>query len=69
MMHLTNYSINKKSELFFCNEDENNHDKGHKRDFKSLKRHLDRNNINSDSIFEKMYSLCIKTIISIFTDA
>ena len=39
-MHLTNYAIQKKSDAFVQNEDENDDDSGHKRSLTSILEHL-----------------------------
>lgn len=41
MMHLTNYAINKESEDFIPNKDENKDDVGHKRSLTSIFKHID----------------------------
>ena len=42
-MHLTNYAINKNSENFEANEDENEADSGHKRSVSSVFKYIEEN--------------------------
>ena len=42
-MHLTNYAINKQSENFEANQDEEEDDSGHKRSVSSVLKHIEEN--------------------------
>jgi len=62
-MHLTNYSINKKSSNYTSNEDAESC-QGHKWTLKSLWRHFDAEGIDHKVVWEKIKDLMIKTVIS-----
>ena len=64
-MHLTNYSIQKKTDEFFTSKNEQDFNVGYKRDFQSLKNSLKNLNINSDLLFKNIQQALIKTIISV----
>nr|XP_026695171.1 tubulin polyglutamylase TTLL4-like isoform X1 [Ciona intestinalis] len=63
-MHLTNYSINKKSGEFQQNDDATVC-QGHKWSLKALWGHLQEQGVNTDKIWEQMKDTVIKTIISV----
>lgn len=42
-IHLTNYAINKQSENFEANQDEEEDDSGHKRSVSSVLKHIEEN--------------------------
>ena len=46
-MHLTNYAINKESDVFVQNEHEDKCDVGHKRSLTSILDHIDKNKQNN----------------------
>jgi len=63
-MHLTNYSINKKSGQFEQNEDINEC-QGHKWSISALWRHLSEKNINVTKIWNEIKDIIVKTLISV----
>merc|ERR1719193_2961001 len=62
-MHLTNYSINKKSSTYTSNEDSDSC-QGHKWTLKSLWRYFEAEGIDHTVVWEKVKDLMIKTVIS-----
>lgn len=62
-MHLTNYSINKKSSTYTSNEDSDSC-QGHKWTLKSLWRYFEAEGIDHKVVWEKVKDLMIKTVIS-----
>ena len=64
-IHLTNYAVNKNSLLFVNNQDPSEDHVGSKWSLISLKEYLRLNNINIDSLQDKIDDLIIKTVISI----
>jgi tubulin polyglutamylase TTLL5 len=64
-MHLTNYSINKKSENFIQNTDIRKDDVGHKWSLSALCRHLESVGVDTDLLWSRIYDLVIKSILSI----
>lgn len=64
-MHLTNYSIQKKSDKFVTNNDPNADDIGHKWSLTALNRHFEDIGVDPGFVWGKIYDLIIKTIISI----
>lgn len=50
MMHLTNYAINKESEDFVPNEDEQKDDVGHKRSLTSIFKQIDQARLSDPEI-------------------
>ncbi|XP_006901382.1 PREDICTED: tubulin polyglutamylase TTLL4-like, partial [Elephantulus edwardii] len=62
-MHLTNYSVNKKNVEYQANADEMAC-QGHKWALKALWNYLSEKGINSDTIWEKIKDVVVKTIIS-----
>lgn len=63
--HLTNYSINKKSEKFVQNTDANQGDEGHKWSLSALCKHFEQMGIDNDLLWSKIYDVIIKSIISV----
>jgi hypothetical protein len=64
-MHLTNYSINKKNVKYHQNdEEENEDDYGFKWSLTALIKHLKTIGCNTDSLWEKITDIIIKSIIS-----
>jgi hypothetical protein len=55
-MHLTNYAIQKKSENFEFNEDQDNDACGHKRSLTAVLDHIRQNepNVNADELWTKI---------------
>lgn len=64
-MHLTNYAINKNSDKFIYNNDENNADFGHKRSLSFVWKYIDEIGGNSNEIFDKIKKLVVKTICAV----
>lgn len=63
-MHLTNYSINKKSANFVQSNDLNNDDMGFKWSLSAFCKHLEQINIDMDLFWSRIYDVIIKSIIS-----
>ena len=64
-MHLTNYSINKTHQDFQVGDDPQTAEHSHKWSFKSLNAHFESIGIDNKLVWNKVYDLVIKTIISI----
>ncbi|XP_076349307.1 tubulin monoglutamylase TTLL4-like isoform X2 [Tachypleus tridentatus] len=62
-MHLTNYSINKKSASYASNEDEKVC-QGHKWTLKALWRYMEENGVDTTTLWDSVVDVIIKTIIS-----
>ena len=63
-MHLTNYAINKNAEDFVQPEDTDD-DSAHKRTVSSLMHTLEREGVDTETLWEQIGELCVKTIISV----
>jgi hypothetical protein len=63
-VHLTNYSINKKSGNFVQNQDSNEDSVGHKWSLSALMRHFEEQGIPTDFLWSQIYDLIIKTILT-----
>lgn len=63
--HLTNYSLNKFSDQFVANEDENNDYVGHKWSLTALKEYLRTHGYDLDLIWGRVEDLVVKSIISV----
>lgn len=63
--HLTNYSINKKSDGFSQNKSLDERDHGNKWSISDLQAHLEKLGINMQPIWERIYDAIIKSIISV----
>lgn len=63
-VHLTNYSINKKSVNFVQSNDLNNDDMGFKWSLSAFCKHLEQINIDMDLFWSRIYDVIIKSIIS-----
>lgn len=63
-MHLTNYAINKESEKFVFNEDDNDMSKGHKRSLTSIYTLLEEKGVDVVKLKSKIHQLIVKTVIS-----
>jgi hypothetical protein len=63
--HLTNYSINKKSEKFVQNQNAEIGDEGHKWSLTALNKHLEQLGIDNDILWSKIYDVILKSLISI----
>ena len=64
-MHLTNYSINKNSENFVFNSDENEADVGHKRSLRFVWNYIDSHGGNSKLLKIKIQDLIVKTFCAV----
>ena len=65
-MHLTNYAINKQSENFEANEDENIDDSGSKRSVSSIFKHIEEHETGhtAEKIWNQIEDIAVKTLIS-----
>ena len=63
--HLTNYSINKKSENFVQNKKASERDYGNKWSLSALSHHLSKMGINMDIVWHNIYDAIIKSFISV----
>ena len=63
--HLTNYSINKKSENFVQNKNLSERDFGNKWSLSALQSHLERLGIDMKPVWARIYDSIIKSIISV----
>lgn len=63
-MHLTNYSVNKRSEHFIQNEDFRMDDSGHKWSISAVMKLLESHGINTDLLWKNIYDLVIKSILT-----
>ena len=63
-MHLTNYAINKDSEKFVFNQDENDMGVGHKRSLTSIYDMLREKGVDVDTLQDKIDQMIVKTMIS-----
>lgn len=63
--HLTNYSINKKSEKFVQNTNADCGDEGHKWSLTALTKYLEQMGIDMDLLWSKIYDVILKSLISI----
>lgn len=68
-MHLTNYSVNKKSDVYVKNtksaEEEKKDEMPSKWDLKQLREEYDRMGISFDTVFKDISDVLIKTLISV----
>ena len=62
-IHLTNYSINKKSELFQQNRDEKADNIGHKWSLSALFRKLEAEGRDVELLWARVYDLIVKTVL------
>lgn len=63
-VHLTNYSINKKSANFVQSNDLNNDDMGFKWSLSAFCKHLEQINIDMDLFWSRIYDVIIKSVLS-----
>ncbi len=64
-MHLTNYSLNKKSEDFVSNEEASRDDEGSKQSLDAVWRALAEEGANTDSVWAAIKDIFVKTVIAI----
>lgn len=64
-MHLTNYSVNKKSKYFERNESAELDEAGSKWSIQALRKYLRGNGIDDNALWERIADLVTKTIISV----
>jgi tubulin polyglutamylase TTLL4 len=62
-MHLTNYSINKKSDKFMKNDNAEQDDVGYKWSLSAFCNHLEQVGIDMDLLWSRIYDVFIKTIM------
>lgn len=63
-MHLTNYSINKKSAAFIHNDNLENDDSGSKWSLSAFCSHLEMINTDMDLFWSRIYDVIIKSLLS-----
>lgn len=63
--HLTNYSINKKSENFVQNKTAQERDVGNKWSMSALQHHLSKLGIDFKPVWQRIYDMIIKSLISV----
>jgi tubulin polyglutamylase TTLL5 len=63
--HLTNYSINKNSNTFEANNSVLERDHGNKWSLSALQAHFEKMGINVQPIWERIYDVIIKSILTI----
>jgi len=63
-MHLTNYSINKKSDKFVQNEDAESDNVGNKWSLSALNKYLEQMGVDVTLLWSKIYDVIIKTLLS-----
>lgn len=66
-MHLTNYAINKNSDNFVFNEDQDDDSAGHKRSMTAIWEHLRENEkgCDVDKLWSDIQDIITKTIITV----
>ena len=64
-IHLTNYSINKKSEKYNENTNFGEDGEGSKWNLSAYRQHLEKEGVDVEKLFEKINDLVVKTILSI----
>ena len=62
-IHLTNYAINKNSDKFQQNEDEEDDDQGHKRSFDAILRYLATMGHDTEKLKDEIREIIVKTLI------
>jgi tubulin polyglutamylase TTLL5 len=63
--HLTNYSINKKSEHFIHNRSAHERDVGNKWSLSALQGHMERAGVDMGIVWARIYDAIIKSILSV----
>lgn len=65
-IHLTNFSVNKRSENFKSNKNDGNDEENtSKWSFKALRKAYEQRNINFDYVFAQVKDVIVKTLISV----
>jgi tubulin polyglutamylase TTLL6/13 len=66
-MHLTNYAIQKKSDAFEFNEDQDQDSAGHKRSLTAVLEHIRQNEkgVDVDKLWQKIQDIIAMTVISV----
>ena len=62
-MHLTNYSVNSKTEGFTMGEDASEDDVGFKWSLSALRRHFDETGVDYDVVWAKIKDIVVKTLM------
>lgn len=62
-MHLTNYAINKYSDKFQQNEDEEEDDQGHKRSLSAILKLLADEGHDSEKLMQEIKDIIVKTLV------
>jgi len=62
-MHLTNYAINKFSDKFQQNEDEDEDDQGHKRSLNAILGILKEEGHDTDKLLREIKDIIVKTLV------
>ena len=63
-MHLTNYSVNKKSDKFVVNKDADRDDEGSKWSLTALWKHLEGKGVDVPALKGKIFDIAVKTLIA-----
>ena len=63
--HLTNYSINKKSDKFVQNQNADVGDEGHKWSLTAFNKHLEQMGVDNDLLWSKIYDVILKGLIAV----
>eukprot|EP01006_Ploeotia_vitrea_P025637 TRINITY_DN58539_c0_g1_i1.p1 TRINITY_DN58539_c0_g1~~TRINITY_DN58539_c0_g1_i1.p1 ORF type:complete len:1417 (-),score=160.11 TRINITY_DN58539_c0_g1_i1:52-4302(-) len=63
--HLTNYSVNKRSDKFVFNDDQHDFSSGSKRDFRFLNQYLTSLGFDVGEMWHKVQDVIVKSVISI----
>lgn len=63
--HLTNYSINKKSENYVSNSNASENDVGNKWSLSALQTHLEQLGIDCGPLWSRIYDVIIKSFLAI----
>lgn len=64
-MHLTNYSVNKRSDNYVPNTDYRRDNVGHKWSLSALFKHLETLGADTDFLWTKIYDLIVKAVIAV----
>ena len=61
-MHLTNYALNKESDNYIHNDQDD--DRGHKRSLGAILKHLKEEGCDTDRLMQEIKDMIVKTIIT-----